>query len=367
LWICAALVERGVTAVAVLLAGATVGSVALTGLELPRHWRDDPEFWGGAAGLAVFCIPAWLAVRAVGASRRLAGLGRRPRTRSSTARKLRSMPRDARLAQSLGPFVIAYAVWGAGALAALGVAIIVPFARGLLAGLTFLLFALGAGKLFDYGRRRLALRLEEVRARDPRQPLLLLRSFADDNLPLERRFSIFGNLLQRPFTLEELVVDRLWSVGPVMAIGSPGETLSPAGAAREYVPDAEWQGRLLSGLDECGWVIGILGSSASVMWEFRQVHERGAADRFLLVFPPHAAPIIGQRWEALSRSFPSAAGVMLPTNDKVDVPLAAVFPSRAPAVLYCCKYRNETAYAMALEEIVSKHMSVAAVVAKAAE
>jgi hypothetical protein len=36
-------------------------------------------------------------------------------------------------------------------------------------------------------------------------------------------------------------------------------------------------------------------------------------------------------------------------------------------VLYCCKYRNETAYAMVLEEIVREHMSVAALVAKAAE
>jgi hypothetical protein len=208
--------------------------------------------------------------------------------------------------------------------------------------------------MFDSGRRRLALRLDEVRALDSRPPLLLLRSFADDNLPLERRFRMLGNLLQAPFTLEELIVDRLWAVGPVMAIGRPEETLSPVGAAREYVADAAWQERLLSSLDEASWVVGILGDSEGVMWEFRQVDARGAADRFVLIFPPHPAPIIVRRWKALSRFFPGAAEALLPNDVQVGLPLAAVFPPRATPVLYCSKYRNETAYDMALEEIFRK-------------
>ena len=357
LWICAVLLERGVTIVAMAMTAVAAGGVGVGTLEVLRHARD-PQLWADVGGLAVLCVLAWLATRAARACRRLARLGRRPHARASTLRKLAHLPRDARLVSSLGPFAGAFTIWAVGACAALLVAIAVPVGHGLFGGVALLPFALWAGRMFDSGRRRLALRLDEVRALDSRRPLLLLRSFADDNLPLERRFSMFGTLLQRPFTLEELMVDRLWSVGPVMAIGSPGETLRPAGAAREYVPDSAWQEHLLAGLDEAAGIVGILGSSEGVMWEFRQVAARGAADRFVLVLPPHDASTIVRRWQALSQVFPAAADAALPTDANVGLPLAALFPSRTSLVLYCCKYRNETAYGMVLDEILRQRLIV---------
>ena len=353
LWLCAALLERGVRAAAILVAASAIAVVVMTALEAPRH--RGQEFWTGVGGVAVFCIPAWLGIRAVGAARRLRRLGRRPHARSSTVRKLAHLPRDERLIRSLGPFFRAYAIWTVGAGAGLLAAAVVPGGHGLVAALVFSPFALAGGRMYDSGRRRLALRLDEVRAFDARPPLLLLRSFADDNLPLERRFSIFGNLLQRPFTLEELIVDRLWPIGPVMAIGSPGETLRPAGAAREYVPDGVWHERLLSGLDESLWVVGILGGSAGVMWEFRQVEARGAFDRFVLVVPPHAAAVVRRRWEALARAIPAAA-TTLPADETAGLPLAVLFPRGQPPIFYCSRYRNETAYGMVLDEILRRHL-----------
>ena len=356
LWLGAALLERGVRAAAMLLAAsAIVLVVMLIAVEAPRHRGQD--LWTGLGGVAVvFGVPAWLAIRAVRAARRLRRLGRRPHARSSTLRKLAHLPRDERLIRSLGPFLGAYATWAVGAGVGLLAAAVVPGGHGLVAGLVFSPFALAGGRMYDSGRRRLALRLDEVRAFDPRPPLLLLRSFADDNLPLERRFSIPGNLLQRPFTLEELIVDRLWLVGPVMAIGSPGETLRPAGAAREYVPDAVWHERLLSGLDESVWVVGILGASEGVMWEFGQVEARGAFDRFLLVVPPHDTPVIRRRWEALARAFPQAADAALPADETTGLPLAVLFPGGQPPILFCAKYKNETAYGMVLDEILRRHL-----------
>jgi hypothetical protein len=354
LWLYAALLERGVAAAAMFGAVSTLAVVVMTLFELARH--RSQEFWSGAAGMVVFCVPAWLALRAVGASRRLGRLGRRPHARSSTFRKLAHLPRDARLIQSLGPFLGAYAIWTVGAAGGLMAAAVVSGGHGLVLSLVFFPFALAGGRMFDSGRRRLALRLDEVRALDPRPPLLLLRSFADDNLPLERRFSMLGNLLQRPFTLEELIVDRLWPVGPVMAIGAPGETLRPAGAAREYVADEMWHERLLSGLDESRAVVGVLGASEGVMWEFGQVDARGASDRFVLVCPPHPAQVIRRRWEALAQAFPAAVDAGFPAEATVGTPLAAVFPRGGPPVFYCSKYRNETAYGMVLDEIVRRHL-----------
>lgn len=354
LWLCAALLERGVTAAAMFVAASIPAVVVMTVFEAARH--RSQEFWSGTAGMVVFCVPAWLAIRAVGASRRLERLGRRPHARSSTIRKLAHLPRDARLIQSLGPFLGAYAIWAVGAAGGLMAAAVVSGGHGLVAALVFVPFALAGGRMYDSGRRRLALTLDEVRALDPRPPLLLLRSFADDNLPLERRFSMLGNLLQRPFTLEELIVDRVWPIGPVMAIGLPGEALRPAGAAREYVPDGMWHDRLLSGLDESLWVVGILGASEGVMWEFGQVEARGASDRFVLVFPPRAAPVIGRRWEALAQAFPAAADTALPADETAGLPLAALFPRGQPPIFFCSRYRNETAYGMALDEILKRHL-----------
>ena len=349
LWLSAALLERGVRVAAMLVAASAIAVVVMTAFETPRHRGQD--LWAGLGGLAVFCVPAWLAIRAVRAARRLRRLGRRPHARSSTISKLAHLPRDERLIQSLGPFLVAYTTWTVGAVVGLLAAAVVSGGHGLVAALVFSPFGLAGGRMYDSGRRRLALRLDEVRAFDARPPLLLLRSFADDNLPLERRFSIFGNLLQRPFTLEELIVDRLWRIGPVMAIGSPGETLRPAGAAREYVPDGEWQKRLLSGLDESLWVVGILGASDGVTWEFGQVEARGVFDRFLLVVPPHATPIILRRWEAFARTFPAAADAALPAAETAGLPLAVLFPKGQSPTFYCSKYRNETAYGMVLDEI----------------
>jgi hypothetical protein len=355
LWVCAVLLERRVTSVAILLAIAVIWVMGLGVFETLRR-TDDREFWRDIGTLAGLCLPAWLTIRAVRASRRLARRGRRPRRRASTLHKLAYLPRDARLVQSIGPFAAAYAIWAVGAVAGLAVAAAVPGGHAIFGSLAFLPFALAGGRMFDSGRRRLLLRLDEVRAMDVRPPLLLLRSFADDNLPLERRLRILGSLLQAPFTLEELIVDRLWAIGPVMAIGRPQEALSPVGAPRGYVADAVWHERLLSSLDESAWVVGILGDSEGVMWEFRQVDARGAAGRFILIFPPHPASVLVRRWQSLSRSFPAAAEATLPSDSKVGLPLAAVFPPHAPPVLYCSKHRNETAYDMVLEEIFRTHL-----------
>ena len=118
-------------------------------------------------------------------------------------------------------------------------------------------------------RQTLALRVAEVRARDRRPPVLLVRSFMDDMLELEARSEYFGRLFRKRLTLEEFIAGRVMRLGPVVAIGKPNEGLSPLGAAREYVFGPGWQERVSSLLDECSWVIGILGGTEGLRWEYR--------------------------------------------------------------------------------------------------
>ena len=88
-----------------------------------------------------------------------------------------------------------------------------------------------------------------VVGRSTRRPVLFLRPFALDALPLspmESRGSllkIFSWFDKRSF--EEYLHDSFSDLGPMVAIGRPGEQLAVLGAAREYaddesVPGATW-------------------------------------------------------------------------------------------------------------------------------
>jgi hypothetical protein len=293
----------------------------------------------------------WLAMRAVAASWRLRRFPRR-RQRAGIRSAIAELPRDRRLVRALFPIAASLAVYGGGCV----VAIIVGFATGhaLFAGLALLPFALLGRRLLQRAKRTLALHVAEVRARDLRRPLLLVRSFADDNLELEPRFEYFGSLFRKRLTLEEFVVGYLLTLGPVVAIGKPHEGLSPLGAAREYVFGPGWRQRVSTVLDECSWVVSILGGSEGLMWEYEQIIRRDIADRMMLVIPPETPQVIRQRWDVFRSAFPPAQNVELPLQPTTGVPLCALFPKGAPPVLLCSKYQNETAYSVVLAMLLAR-------------
>jgi hypothetical protein len=182
-----------------------------------------------------------------------------------------------------------------------------------------------------------------------------VRSFADDNLELEPQFRYFGSLFRKRLTLEEFVVGHLLTLGPVVAIGKPHEGLSPLGAAREYVFGPGWQERVSTLLDECSWVVAILGGSEGLMWEYEQISRRGIADRMMLVIPPETPQVIQQRWAVFCEAFSPAQDVELPPQPTTgSVPLCALFPKGARPVLLYSKYQNETAYSVVLAMLLAR-------------
>ena len=107
----------------------------------------------------------------------------RSRSTATLRTSIAQLPRDHRLAAALEPLVSAFGMYGLGIFAALVVR--VATGTALLAGLALLPFALAGGRLMQRARQTLGLRVTEVRARDRRPPLLLVRSFMDDMLELE--------------------------------------------------------------------------------------------------------------------------------------------------------------------------------------
>jgi hypothetical protein len=122
-----------------------------------------------------------------------------------------------------------------------------------------------------------ALSAEEALRRDPRAPVLYLRAFTDDGLMAIRghhwQDRVFGKAagaltLTSP---EQELAFILQRVGPVVAIGKPGERLPELGAARVYVSHDSWQRTVLEMLERSSLVLARVGASPGVLWELDQV------------------------------------------------------------------------------------------------
>ncbi|MGP1345452.1 MAG: DUF4339 domain-containing protein [Phycisphaerales bacterium] len=74
-------------------------------------------------------------------------------------------------------------------------------------------------------------------------------------------------------------------VGPVVAIGRPGERVAETGAHREYVKDDEWRDRVGSLLQTCQGVLLQPAQSEGMAWELRRICETVPLERVLINIP----------------------------------------------------------------------------------
>lgn len=160
------------------------------------------------------------------------------------------------------------------------------------------------------GRRHLQASAAELRASDPRPPVLYLRSFeADDVMAASKRLGS---------SAEEALVAALTQVGPVVALGEPGERLPPLGAARAYTPDALWQSHISDWAREARRIVLLAGDTPSFWWEVRHLADTKALDKAAFLLPG------GDAYRAFRDRFASVVpGVTLPeTMPGTDQPFA---------------------------------------------
>lgn len=142
----------------------------------------------------------------------------------------------------------------------------------------------GSSKAAHMARRYQSVDARELLAADPRPPILLLRSFADDN----RQISValdFEWMAQGGRTFEEVLASQLDRYGPVVAIGKPGEIVPSAGAAREYLADDAWQARVEELVAASAAIVVIAGKTPFLRWELARIESLGALSKMLLVIP----------------------------------------------------------------------------------
>jgi hypothetical protein len=151
------------------------------------------------------------------------------------------------------------------------------------------------------GRQLRAKALAQQVWADARSPVIFLRSFESDGPDAE-------NFVP---TEEELLAKAVNGIGPLIAIGKPGETLPKLGAMRLYVPDAIWQQTVKEKLKEARLIVVQAGMSEGLWWEISQCLLAASPDKVVLFFwkmPRISYNIFASRFEDnLSIKLPSIA------------------------------------------------------------
>jgi hypothetical protein len=164
---------------------------------------------------------------------------------------------------------------------------------------------------------------DRLRARDPRRPVLYLRSFEDDDLQLPTVVSarrpfleLFAQRGSDPF--EESIAWQLAPYGPIVAIGRPGRSIHSLGAARELLPDEIWRAAVSERMAAAGAIVVTIGSTDGLRWELAQLVSGGHLGRTVFVVPPTDVDAIRERWrftvEALRAADANVADVPVVTE-----------------------------------------------------
>lgn len=132
---------------------------------------------------------------------------------------------------------------------------------------------------------------------DGRSPILLLRSFIDDEkISYTKTDQSFVDT-----SLESRLADHFTNFGPFIAVGNPSDKLPVIGAARANLTDEEWQDRVKSWIGRSSLILMMAGITDWVDWELEQVLTYCAIDRLIICFPQ----VGKQKWnDKTLRKFP---------------------------------------------------------------
>jgi hypothetical protein len=139
-------------------------------------------------------------------------------------------------------------------------------------------------RCFGRAQRWEELPADEVMAEDTRPPVLYLRSFKDDPR-VARQMGMSGADGFR-ITNEESEIAAIFNkVGPVIAIGKPGEAMPYVGAARIYVGKGDWQACVQDLMSQARLVILRAGNTQGLWWEIAESVKRVKPEKLIFLIP----------------------------------------------------------------------------------
>jgi hypothetical protein len=121
-----------------------------------------------------------------------------------------------------------------------------------------------------------------------RAPLLYLRSFSSDRRWIESPADLFWLLLHggRYETYEWSLAKAVRDIGPLIAIGKPGEMLPPLGAARVYVDGEHWQKVIEDLVPRSRLVLLRAGKTEGFWWEVEHLVATTDPQKVVIFLPP---------------------------------------------------------------------------------
>jgi hypothetical protein len=166
---------------------------------------------------------------------------------------------------------------------ALGIAdSIVAYYTALVAG-GFAL-AMIASALSVFADRLSVTNVTKRRILDKREPVLFLRSFADDRVRLKRaKFWQVFSFRRRSVDLDEMLESVFGGYAPVVALGREQKTF---GASRLQASDIAWQSVVLEEIERAKLIVLVLADTPGVRWEIDAVHDRNAVEKTAFIVPP---------------------------------------------------------------------------------
>jgi hypothetical protein len=185
--------------------------------------------------------------------------------------------------------------------------------------------------------------MAQLTNRDDRKPILLLRSFSDDQVELDRhRREVWGPSESQRF--EEVIKEHLAPYGPLIAVGKPG-SLPEFGATRAYLGEASWQAQVIEWMDQALLIVVILGRTPWLRWEIEQILSRGHLNKAVFLLPPGTSR--PARWRAFVECFegsPWAASL----ESAASMPIRTVYCASGQAVVLTSENGQTVDYALAM-------------------
>ena len=201
-------------------------------------------------------------------------------------------------------------------------------------------------------RRYHAVSLSQLLGLDQRPAVLMLRSFRDDTLRTGSRHVLGSRVLTdilhpRGIPFEQLMYREVLPYGPLIALGSPGETLPPLGAAREYIIDNTWQEKVQKLASDARIVIVVADATPSVAWELDTLVSMELLWKTIVVIPPVAEVDVRRRVDGLASFVETPRLRELLESQIIKEALCVAFYGDE-AIFWGASKRNDWAYEIAL-------------------
>jgi hypothetical protein len=191
------------------------------------------------------------------------------------------------------------------------IAAVSGYSRGLAttiaSGIFFIAVAVTA--CFRFHRQSRSPSLVDKLSGDKRGPVLLLRSFDDAKRParlsrsMGKKIRNYSYLENRFFgyTFDEIITDKIdKEIGPVVALGDPGDYLPALGSAKLYIPDSNdgnvWWDAAKELIDKAQLIIVIESAGENVQRELDYIRNNIASGKVIFVTYPKIFKITEGLW-----------------------------------------------------------------------